>query len=197
MKSYILILLLLAFSLSGSEAATELWSVNTFRFSTKDTLKMDLIPELRFKDQGLYYFQIYFGPAFQMNKNWGINLYYAQNLSKTNSNWSTYGLGYLDFICQFPPFSNRGRFEYNIPSDLLKYRDLLQIKWNNWNLGGEVFYNTKLDCWDESRWSIGRSFGLSKSAELNIAYLKRQQRKNVNAQWGDTEVLNVGIKMNL
>jgi hypothetical protein len=195
MKSYILILLLLVFSLSSAGTAAEFWSVNTFQLSTKDTLKINLMPELRFKDQGLYYFQTYFGPALLINKNWEIDIYYAQNLSKTNGSWSNYGLGYLDLVYKSPPFSNRGRLEYNIPSDLLKYRDLLQFKWNIWCLGGEIFYNTKINYWDESRWSLSGSFKLAKSTELNIAYLKRQQRKKVNDHWGSTEVVSAGLKL--
>ncbi len=182
-------------------ADTELWSVDTFQFPVKEKVKFNLIPELRFRGNGseLYYFQTYIGPALILSKNIEIDAYYALNYSKNGGNWSAKGLGYFDLIYRTDlpwfTFSNRGRFEYDISPDVLKYRNLFGFSKDGWFAGEEFFYNFKKGFYDEGRASIAYSFKVLKSASLSLGYLLRRQRATATSDWQRTNVVTAGVKI--
>ena len=185
---------------AASFAETEFWSVNTVQAPIRENIKLNIIPELRFRDSsgGLYYFQTYIGPAFTINKNLEIDAYYALKYGKNGNNWSTYSLWYLDGIIKGDllsfSVSNRHRFEYDVTPDTLKLREQIQAKKNGWSAGEELFYNFKKGLLDEGRSTVAYSFGLWKGRELSVGYLLRMQRQTPAADWTWTNALTAGFK---
>ena len=198
-KIVVLISLFLLMS-AASFAETEFWSANTVQVPIKEKIKLNVIPELRFRDSsgGLYYFQTYLGPAIALNKNLEIDAFYALKYGKSGSSWSTSNLWYLDCVLRDELFSflmsNRNRIEYDVTPDTLKLRELFQAKKNGWLAGEELFYNFKKGLLDEGRTSVAYSFALWKGTELSAGYLLRMQRQNPAADWTWTNVLTAGIK---
>jgi len=181
---------------------TEFWSVNTFQYPIRERVKLNLIPELRFRDNlaELYYFQTYIGPQLSLSKTFDLNFYYAVNLSKNGSAWaSPKSLGYLDaiFKYQFPwfYFNERTRFEYDISSDTLKIRNFYQFKIGSWCAGDELFYNFKKGFNDEGRATVGYSTKIIGDLDLTLRYMLRRQKQNSTDDWSRTNVINVDIKI--
>lgn len=202
MSKKILVLIFVIWSLSAASfAETEFWSVNTVQVSVKENVKLNIIPELRFRDSsgGMYYFQTYLGLAFAVNKNLEIDALYALKYSKSGNSWSTYNLWYLDGIIKGELFSfsmnSRSRMEYDVTPDTLKLRELIQAKKNGWSVGEELFYNFKKGLIDEGRSTIAYSFTLWKGAELSAGYLLRMQRQNPAADWSWTNIVTGGVKL--
>ena len=197
---FIFIFLLMS---AASFAETEFWSVNTVQVPIREKIKLNVMPELRFRDSsgGLYYFQTYIGPAFTLNKNIEIDAYYALKYGKNGNGWSTYSLWYLDGILKDELFSfsisNRNRFEYDATPDTLKLRELVQAKKNGWSAGEELFYNFKKGLLDEGRSTVAYSFTPWKGIDLSAGYLLRMQKQNVAADWTWTNALTAGFKAGL
>lgn len=85
-KRIFLALLFIALGFSQSVFAdTEFWSLTTFQLSFKEKVKLNIIPELRFRNGAseLYYFRTYFGPTLLLSKNfdYGLILLTAGDLS--------------------------------------------------------------------------------------------------------------------
>jgi len=188
-----------AFQIAFGE--TEFWSVNAVQFPLREKVKLNLIPELRFRSGELYYSQTYFGPALLLSKNFEIDIYYALNYSKGSDGWEAKSLGYLDTIYgnEIPwfYFKDRTRFEYDISSDTLKIRNFYQFKKGNWFVGDELFYNFKKGFNDEGRACAGYSFKMANNLELSISYILRRQRQKPTDDWTRTNVISAGMKVNL
>jgi len=178
-------------------ADTELWSVNTFQYSLGERVKINLIPELRLKSNvgDLYYIQNYIGPTFGLSQYFDLNLFYALKSTKNGGGWTHSSVGYLDLIYKNGSLSNRGRFEYELTADLLKYRNLFQIKKAGWQINEEIFYNLKSGYFDESRTLAGYTFKPFDRFELTMGYLLRGQRKKPADDWLWTNVINLGTKL--
>jgi len=192
----------LVFSRSGL-ADTEFWSVNIIQFSLREKVKLNIIPELRFRNNAseLYYFRTYFGPTLLLSKNFDLSVYYALNYSKTGTNWAQSNLAYLDgtYKIDFPwfDFTNCGRFEYDISPDILKYRNLFQFKREGWILSDELFCNFKLGFFDEGRSLVAYAIKFPGKIDLLIGYLLRRQRSSTTADWTRTNVINLGLRVDL
>lgn len=201
-KILILFFIMLAFS-QIVFADTEFWSLTTFQFPFREKVKLNLIPELRFRNNAgeLYYFQTYIGPALLISKSFEMDLYYALNYSKGTNGWNSKSLGYLDAIYRtdFPwfLFSNRGRFEYDLSLNVLKYRNLFGFSKNGWFASDELFYNFNQGFFDEGRSSIGYSTKIFGNVSLSLSYMLRRQRQSPTADWQRTNVVNLGLKVNL
>lgn len=179
------------------QADTELWSVNTFQHSLGERTKLNLIPELRLKNNAadLYYVLLYIGPTLSLNKSFDLNLFYAPKFTKNGGGWSNSGMGYLDFICKNGNLTNRGRFEYDFTADLLKYRDQLQARWGSWQAAEELFFNFRTGYIDETRTPVSYVFKPYDRFELAVGYLLRGQKKKPNDDWTWTNVINLGTKV--
>lgn len=184
-------------------AETEFWSINTFQLPVREKIKFNVIPELRFRNNGgeLYYSQTYVGPVFLLSRNIEIDLYYAPNFTKNGGSWVSKGLGYLDAIYRtdFPwfIFSNRGRFEYDFTPSVLKYRNLFWFGRDGWFASDELFYDFKLGFFDEGRSAIGYSAKILGNIDLSLNFLLRRQRQGSTADWQRTNVINLGLKVNI
>ncbi|MFA4967757.1 MAG: DUF2490 domain-containing protein [Candidatus Margulisiibacteriota bacterium] len=184
-------------------ADTEFWSLTTFQLPFRENVKLNVIPELRFRNGvgEFYYFRTYFGPTLLLSKSFDLNLYYALNYAKKGADWTPSSLVCLDGIYKidFPwfNFNNRGRFEYDISPDVLKYRNLFQFKKDAWILSDELFYNIKFGFFDEGRSLIAYTAKGPGNIDLIIGYLLRRQKQSATADWTRTNVINLGIKVNL
>jgi hypothetical protein len=194
------ILLVVSIVLIGSVqlalADCELWSVNTFQYPLGEKVKFNLIPELRFKNNAsdLYYILNYIGPTFSLNKNFDLNLFYAPKSTKNGGGWTNSSIGYLDLAYKNENLSNRGRFEYDLNAELLKYRNQVQIKKAGWQASEEIFYNLRSGYFDETRTLAGYVFKPFGRFELAVGYLLRGQKKKPNDDWIWTNVINMGTK---
>lgn len=182
-------------------ADTEFWNLDTFQFSIKENVKFNVIPELRWKDSAtnFYFYQVYLGPVFSINKNFDFAAYYLPKNSKSGTTWTFSNLGVLDFIYKNPDFysfSNRNRFEYDSSNAVLKYRCQLQLKNQGWFVSEEPFYNFSKNFIDENRASIGYGFKITGNLEASLGFLFRSQKSVSVAEWTNTNVwfINTGTK---
>jgi len=201
-KRIFLAVLFIALCFSQSILAdTEFWSVNIIQSSLSEKVKLNIIPELRFRNNAseLYYFQTYIGPALLLSKNFEMDIYYALNCSKNGDNWTGKSLGYLDAIYKVDSpwfsFADRGRFEYDVSPAVLKLRNLFQFKKNAWILSDELFYNVNQGYFDEGRSMVAYSTRIFGNTELLIGYLLRRQRASATADWQKTNVINLCLKV--
>ncbi|MFA4905095.1 MAG: DUF2490 domain-containing protein [Candidatus Margulisiibacteriota bacterium] len=195
------LLLLLVFGLVWGRASadSEFWLAPTLQKPIKEGLAINLIPEIRVRNNlsDLYYLRLYLGPAFQLNKNWGLNVYYAPNYVKSGSYWTS--LYYLDAVYNLPlpwlVFNNRARFEYDATPQVLKYRDQFLFSRNGWFAADELFYNLNRGYFDEGRSFIGYTFKVRDKIDLSLGYLWRRQKASPAADWVRTGAFNVGAKI--
>jgi hypothetical protein len=188
----LLIVLLLA---TAAVADVELWSTDTFQFSS---LGINLIPELRVRNNlsDFYYLQTYLGPAWELNKYLKFNVYYGLKYQKSGNDWQQSNLGYLDLNYSVRGLSHRSRLEVDLTGSVVKYRAQLQFKLNGCYLSDEFFYNLTASFADENRLSAGYSFKVF-GQDLSLGYLRRAQRKGVDKAWTDSAavLLNSSIKI--
>lgn len=202
-KTLFLVLIFTAISAGFACADAEFWSANTIQFPLAEKTKLNIIPELRFRNNAseLYYFQTYIGPAFLLSRNFELDAYYALNFSKNGGSWSGRSLGYLDGIYKATlpwfSFANRGRFEYDIMPGILKYRNLFGFSSGGWFAGDEFFYNFNKNFIDEGRSSINYSFKVSSNTGLSLGYLLRRQKQAAGDDWTRTSVITGNIKVGL
>ena len=145
MKRVVIFLLFVFVVLSRLVMAdTELWSVDTFQWQVKDAIRLNVIPELRFKNNAneFYYLITYLGPTFKLTDNFDLNLFYAPKTTKSGGTWTSGSAGYLDLVYKNGGISNRSRLENDFTSGALTLRDQLQYKINGWYVGDEIFYST-------------------------------------------------------
>ncbi|MFA4844624.1 MAG: DUF2490 domain-containing protein [Candidatus Margulisiibacteriota bacterium] len=198
-----LVFLLVAASLAPAVfAETEFWLPAAFQLPVKEKVKFNIIPELRFRNGGeLYYWRTYFGPTLLLSKSVDLGFYYALNYAKKGADFSPSSLACLDgnYKADLPWFSfnNRGRFEYDLSPDVLKYRNLFQFKKDAWTLSDELFYNVKLGFFDEGRSLIAYTAKGPGDIDLIIGYLLRRQKQSATADWQRTNVISLGLKVNL
>jgi len=182
---------------SGVWAGSEIWLNPDLKGPLVDKVKWEYIPEMRIKDNGLYYLQNYLGINWSLDKSWEANLYYALKFQKSGNDWPPSNLGYIDLIYKNNPLKNRVRLEQDLSKGLLKYRESLQLKWNSWYFGEEIFFNTKYGYLDEGRSQVGYFLKLSKQAEATLGYLLRRQKSIISSDWIWTGVLSLGAKIDL
>ena len=198
-KILVFLFLVCLFSVRPVFAGTEFWSVDTFQFPVKEKVKFNIIPELRFRNNAseFYYLLTYIGPTISLSKSFDINLYLAPKYSKNGGNWTTSTVGFFDVIYKNDLLSNRGRFEYDFPSGVLKIRDQLQFKRNGWFVNDEVFYNYNKSYIDENRAATGYAFKVLSNFDLSLGYLLRSQKSSASADWVNTNVftLNTSLKI--
>jgi hypothetical protein len=193
-----MLMMLLLFLLAGSVwGGSEIWLTPDVKAPIMGKVKWEFIPEMRIKGNELYYLQNYLGINWPLGNCWETNLYYAFKLNKNGGNWQTSNLGYYDLIFKNAYLKNRVRLEQDFTKDLLKCRESLQLKWANWFVGEELFYNIKYQYLDEGRSAVGYSLKLSKQAEGTLGYLLRRQKSTISSDWVWTGVLNLGFKIDI
>jgi hypothetical protein len=197
-KRWLLLLAFLLVSYRISYGDTEFWSADTFQFPLKEGVSFNVIPELRYRNNlnELYFIQAYLGPSFSSSKDLIFNFYYAPKTAKSANDWSSTNLLYCDAVWTGENFSDRSRFEYDLGSSILKYRNNLQFKSNSWSLGDEVFYNFKQGNIDENRLSLAYTFKSTVSISTALGGLLRSQ-KPAGKDWSNSNVvmLNNTIKI--
>lgn len=186
---------------SGVFADTEFWSSDTFQFSMREKVKLQVIPEIRARNNltDLYYFRTYFGPNIILNNNFGVNIYYAPNYVKASNVWT--GLGYFDVLYKTDlpwfSFNNRERFEYDFTPGVLKLRSLFRFGRNGWFADDELFYNFEAGYFDEGRSQLGYSCKYNREVDLYLSYLMRRQKARASDDWARTSAVNAGFKINI
>jgi len=199
----ILIFLILLGSSQMVFAGTEFWQQTNIKFPFRGNAKFNVIPEFRFRGRigELYYFRTYIGPTLSLNKNFDASFYYAPNYSKTGENWTPGSLICLDgtYKNDLPwfTFTNRGRFEYDISPDVLKYRNLFQFRKDAWVISDEFFYNIKRGFFDEGRSLFAYSAKINGNTDLLLGYLLRRQKASPSSDWARTNVVNLGLKIEI
>ncbi|MBN3033511.1 MAG: DUF2490 domain-containing protein [Candidatus Saganbacteria bacterium] len=183
--------LMLGFGVALAE--TEFWTVDTVQMPIKAGVGFSVIPELRVRSNfsELYYMRLYLGPTFAVNNTLGVSLFYAPTESKSaaTGNWSSANILVADAIFAWPQISDRSRLEYDPGTTLLKYRNRLQIKYDNWALAEEPFYNCQRGYVDENRCSLVYSFKLNDRLSLEPGFLLRSQRPTPGGDWTNTGVV--------
>lgn len=202
-KSCFLVLGFILCFVGISGADSEFWSANTFQHSFSKELKLNVIPEVRIKNNlsDLYFFQLYMGPAASLSKNFELAALIAPNFSKNGNGWSSSLYGYIDgtYKYEFPwfVFGNRARFEDNLTTNVLKYRNLVQFSNNGLVLGDEFFFNFSKGFYDEGRSSASYAIKLSNDLSLSLGYLLRRQKTISISDWKRTSVLTAAFKMRI
>ena len=197
-KRFFLVVIMLAMTVCRvSFADAEFWATGTFQFPIKENLKMNVIPEIRVRNNlgELYYWQTYVGPVLILNKNYEAAAYYALKYSKSGGNWTSGNLGYLDLVYKNDYFSNRGRIEYDNLLDTFKLRDSFQLKKNGWFIGDELFFNFKKGFLDEERIAVGYSSKMNGKTELSLGYLLRRTKSIAGGDWMQSGGINSGLKI--
>jgi hypothetical protein len=186
---------LLALGFSAAAADTEFWTVDTVQVPIKTGVNFSVIPELRARSNfgELYYLRAYLGPTFAINNTFGLSFFYAPTESKSaaTGSWASANILVADAVFAWPQISDRSRLEYDPGTALLKYRNRVQVKYFNWVLGEEPFYNCQRGYIDENRCSLVYSLKLNERVNLESGFLLRSQRPTSGGDWTNTNILTV------
>lgn len=175
-KKVVFALFLSIFLFGPVFANEEFWNTDTVQFTVKENIRFNVIPELRFNNNGLYYFLTYIGPTFSLSKNLDVNIYYAPKNSKNSTGWQASNNGFLDLIYKNGGLNNRSRFELDFTNYIYKFREQFCLQANGWFVQDEVFYNFTRGMFDENRAAAGYNLKMTKSANLTFGYMLRSQK---------------------
>jgi hypothetical protein len=195
---------LLALLLVGCGVAAadmEFWTVDALQTPIRGGVAFSIIPELRVRSNfsELYYLRVCLGPTFAVNETLGVSFFYAPTTSKSaaTGSWANANVLVADAVLAWQQIGYRSRLEYDPGTALLKYRKRVLVKYFNWSLAEELFYNCQRGYADENRLIMVYSLRLSERLSLEPGLLIRSQRPTPGGEWTNTSaiILNSSLKI--
>ncbi len=189
----------------------EYWSRYSFEAPITKTISYFIKPEWRMKDDMSYrkLFKLEQAINFKIGKYLELAPYYAYQEVKSRGNVDRSDLVYLDGTAKVPlekvfniKIIDRLRYQYNFDKELTVWRNSTRLarpfKIKSFELTpfveDEVFYDTKLDEFNENWASVGVSLVLNKHANISIAYLLDTKKNGKDWAYANVLVTSFSLK---
>ncbi len=193
-----------------AERDWEYWSRYSLETPINKEISYLIKPEWKIKNdmRDNYLFKLEQAIAFKLNKFLEVAPYYVWQEKKSSGNYDRSDLAYLDITGKMPfkkffelKVLDRLRYQYNFDTNITTWRNSTRLtkafKLAKFEIfpfvEDEIFYDTKLDTFNENWASAGLSLSLNKYANIGISYLLDTKKKGDD--WSYTNVLVTSLSL--
>ena len=211
---FIISFTLLMLGITGSAFAArdwEYWSRYSFEAPITKTISYVIKPEWRMKNDMSYRYLFKLEQAinFKIGKYFELAPYYVYQETTSSGNVDRSDLVYLDGTAKVPlekifnlKIIDRLRYQYNFDKALTIWRNSTRFtksfKIKSFELlpfiEDEIFYDTKLDRFNENWASVGISLVLSKYLNVSVAYLLDTKKKGNDWKYSNVLMTSMSLK---
>jgi hypothetical protein len=211
---FIIVFGLSTFHIAGNAFADrdwEYWSRYSVEVPVTKEISYAIKPEWRIRDDMSYRYLFKLEQAinFKIGKYLEIAPYYVWQENKTSKGADRSNLSYLDLTGKIPlkelfdmKIIDRIRWQYNYDKGLTIWRNSTRLtktfKFGKFELSpfveDEIFYDTKLDKFNENWASAGILLGLNKYANIGISYLLDTKKKGNDWNYANVLVTSFSLK---
>lgn len=194
-----------------AERDWEYWSRYSFEAPITKTISYSIKPEWRIKNDMSYRYLFKLEQAinFKIGKYLELAPYYVYQEARSSGNVDRSDLVYFDTTAKIPlekmfdlKIINRLRYQYNFDKELTVWRNSTRLtksfKIKRFELlpfiEDEIFYDTKLDKFNENWASVGISFAIGKNSNIGVSYLLDTRRKGDDWNYANVLVTSMSIK---
>lgn len=188
----------------------EYWSRYSLEAPVTKQISYLIKPEWRIKDDMTdeYLFKLEQAVAFKIGKFLEIAPYYVWQEAKSSGKADRSDLAYFDTTAKIPlrnffdlKIIDRFRYQYNFDKKLTVFRNsarfIRSFKIKSFELSpfieDEVFYDTKLDTFNENWASAGIFLALNKNSNIGVSYLLDTKKKDND--WSHANVLITSLSV--
>lgn len=194
-----------------AERDWEYWSRYSFEAPITKEISYLIRPEWRMKNDMSYryLFKLEQAVNFKLGQYFEIAPYYVWQENKTAKGLDRSNLAYLDLTGKMPlkeffdmKIIDRLRWQYNYDKGLTTWRNSTRLtksfKVGKFELSpfieDEIFYDTKIDKFNENWASVGLSFALNKNSNIGVSYLLDTKKKGNDWAYANVLVTSLSLK---